>query len=115
MRKCGYTYILTNSRHTVLYIGVTSCLEKRLYEHRNHLIPGFTSKYKLHKLVYYEHYINIEDAIMREKQLKGKTRAKKESLIDSQNPTWKELDPSPSGQDDMRSFAFAQDDTLRSG
>ena len=94
MEKGGYTYILTNRHHTVLYIGVTSCLEKRLYEHRNHLIPGFTSKYKLHKLVYCERYDHIEDAILREKQLKGKTRAKKEDLINSQNPKWDELDPS---------------------
>lgn len=94
MKKGGYIYILTNNHHTVLYIGVTSCLEKRLYEHRNYLIPGFTSKYKLHKLVYYEWYECIEDAIHREKQLKGKTRTKKEALINSQNPRWHELDPS---------------------
>lgn len=94
MEKGGYTYILTNCRHTVLYIGVTSCLEKRLYEHRSYLIPGFTSKYKIHKLVYYERHERIEDAILREKQLKGKTRAKKEALISSHNPEWHELDPS---------------------
>jgi len=91
MEKGGYTYILTNNRHTVLYIGVTSCLEKRLHEHKNFLVPGFTSKYKVHKLVYYETYDRIEDAIGREKQLKGKTRAKKAALIDSQNPQWKDL------------------------
>ena len=94
MTKGGYTYFLTNSRHTVLYIGVTSCLEKRLFEHRNFLIPGFTSRYKVYKLVYYERYDRIEDAILREKQLKGKSRAKKEELIHSQNPSWNELDPS---------------------
>jgi putative endonuclease len=91
MEKGGYTYILTNSRHTVLYIGVTSCLEKRLYEHKNYLIPGFTSKYKIHKLVYYERFDRIEDAIYREKQLKGKNRSKKIDLINSLNPNWNEL------------------------
>ena len=94
MGRGGYTYILTNSRNTVLYIGVTSCLEKRLYEHRNHLFPGFTLKYRLHKLIYYERYDRIEEAIAREKQLKGKTRAKKVALINSLNPSWLELDPS---------------------
>jgi putative endonuclease len=91
MEKGGYTYILTNSRHTVLYIGVTSCLEKRLYEHKNYLIPGFTSKYKVHKLVYYERFDRIEDAIYREKQLKGKNRSKKIDLVNSSNPNWNEL------------------------
>ncbi|MEZ4743357.1 MAG: GIY-YIG nuclease family protein [Bdellovibrionota bacterium] len=94
MKKGGYIYILTNTRHTVLYIGVTSNLEKRLYEHQNNLIPGFTSKYKVHKLIYYEQYERIVDAIIREKQLKGKTRAKKIALIESQNPDWNKLDPS---------------------
>jgi len=96
----GYTYILTNLHNTVLYIGVTSDLEKRLYEHQNNLIPGFTSKYRCHKLVYFECHDRIEDAIFREKQLKGKTRAKKIALIESENPNWNELalhsgDPSP--------------------
>ena len=87
----GYTYILTNNRNTVLYVGVTSCLEKRLHQHKNHLIPGFTSKYQLHKLVYYERHDRIEDAIVREKQIKGKTRAKKIALIRAQNPNWNDL------------------------
>jgi putative endonuclease len=94
MGKGGFTYILTNTRNTVLYIGVTSCLERRLHEHRSNLIPGFTSKYGLKKLVYYESHLSIEDAIAREKYLKGKTRAKKEALISSLNPEWKEPDPS---------------------
>lgn len=94
MNKGGYTYILTNRHHTVLYIGVTSCLERRLTEHRLGLMKGFTSQYKTHKLVYYERYDLIEEAIMREKQLKGKTRAKKVALIDAFNPDWSELDPS---------------------
>ncbi len=91
MEKGGYTYILTNSTHTVLYIGVTSCLEKRLYEHRNYLVAGFTAKYKVHKLVYYEHFSCIEEAIFREKQLKGKARFKKEALINDLNPLWHDL------------------------
>ncbi|MCX6118893.1 MAG: GIY-YIG nuclease family protein [Proteobacteria bacterium] len=94
MIKQSYIYILTNRNNSVLYIGVTSSLEKRLFEHRNHLIPGFTSKYHLHKLVYYEQFDHIENAIAREKQLKGKTRAKKEALINSLNPSWSELDSS---------------------
>ncbi len=87
----GYVYILTNNRHTVLYIGVTANLAKRLYQHKNQLIPGFTAKYKTHKLVYYEQYDRIEDAICREKQLKGKTRKKKIDLIISMNADWNDL------------------------
>jgi putative endonuclease len=94
MIKQSYVYILTNRNNSVLYIGVTSSLEKRLFEHRNHLRPGFTSKYRLHKLVYYEQFDHIEHAISREKQLKGKTRAKKDALINSLNPSWSELDSS---------------------
>ena len=75
----------------MLYIGVTANLDKRMYEHRSDNIPGFTSKYKTHKLVYYERYDRIEDAICREKQLKGKTRAKKIALILSMNPDWLDL------------------------
>ena len=91
MEYGGFTYILTNSRHTVLYIGVTANLAKRLYEHKNYLVPGFTAKYNMHKLVYYERHDRIEDAIRREKQLKGKTRKKKIDLIVSINPKWSDL------------------------
>jgi putative endonuclease len=66
MKKGRYTYILTDTLHTVLYIGVTSCLERRLYQHRNNLIPEFTSKYRIQKLVYYERHELIEDAILPE-------------------------------------------------
>jgi putative endonuclease len=77
----------------VLYIGVTANLHKRIYEHKNNIIPGFASKYKVHKLVYYEHHERIEFAIEREKYLKGKTRSKKVALITAANPNWEDLTP----------------------
>ena len=83
--KGGYTYILSNTHRTVLYIGVTSYLERRSYEHQN---TG------LHKLVYYECHKRIEDAIAHEKQLKGKTRVKEAAIINLQNRDWHDLDPS---------------------
>ncbi len=87
----AYVYILTNNTHTVLYIGVTSHIEKRIYEHKNDLLPGFSKRYKLHKPVYCESCSNIVDAIRREKQLKAWRRAWKEDLINSLNPQWKDL------------------------
>ncbi len=89
--KQGYTYILTNTYNKVLYIGVTSNLSKRIYEHKNKLADGFTKKYNINKLVYYEVVPTIETAIQREKYLKGKTRAFKIDLINSFNPEWKDL------------------------
>ncbi len=86
-----YVYILTNKNNTTLYIGVTNDIERRIYEHRNELIEGFTKKYKTHKLVYIEHTNSVESAIQREKQLKGWSRAKKDILLSSQNPQWKDL------------------------
>ena len=77
MEKKGYVYILTNKHNTTLYVGVTSNLPKRIYEHKNKIIKGFTSKYNLNKLVYYEHYESIYEAIVREKQLKGGSRKRK--------------------------------------
>lgn len=91
MEKGGYLYILTNKRRTVLYIGVTSNLKERIYEHKNKRIPGFTAKYNLDQLVYFERFDSIENAICREKQLKGKTRIKKNSLITSLNASWRDL------------------------
>ncbi len=88
-----YVYIITNKFNTVLYIGVTNNLERRLYEHRNMLVEGFSSKYKLTKLVYYEETKDVKEAILREKQLKGWSRKKKEFLIATLNPTWEELQP----------------------
>ena len=84
-------YILTNKNHTVLYIGVTSHLIGRIYQHRQELAPGFTARYKLHKLVYYEIYRDALAAIAREKQLKTWNRAWKERLIADKNPSWRDL------------------------
>ncbi len=86
-----YIYILTTKNNAMLYIGVTNDLQRRLYEHKNKLADGFTKKYNLNKLVYYEEYSEVEEAIAREKQLKGWTRAKKEILINKENPDWIEL------------------------
>ncbi|RBI65304.1 excinuclease ABC subunit C [Vreelandella sulfidaeris] len=85
--------MLTNHTHRVLYIGVTNNLERRLYEHRQGLTPGFASKYRCHKLVWLEESSSIEDAIRREKQLKAGSRQRKNALVDSLNPGWKELAP----------------------
>ena len=88
----GYIYILTNKNNTVLYTGVTNNLLRRLEEHKQGLNPkSFTSKYKLYKLVYYESFFLIGDAIAREKQIKAGSRRKKEELINSINPNWKDL------------------------
>ena len=81
-----YIYILANTSGSSLYVGVTNNLERRLYEHRNGLIPGFTERYNVHRLVYYETTGDVESAILREKQLKGWRRSKKDALIDSMNP-----------------------------
>ena len=86
-----YVYILTNWDDSVLYIGVTGNLPRRLYEHRNHLVDSFSSKYNTTKLVYYEETNNPYSAIAREKQLKGWTRRKKNALISKLNPTWADL------------------------
>ena len=91
IEKKGYVYILTNARNTVLYTGVTSNLIKRVYEHKNKMVEGFTKKYNLDKLVYYEVFENIMNAIMREKQIKGWLRSKKIVLIEKNNPHWNDL------------------------
>lgn len=87
-----YVYILTNSTNKVLYTGVTNDLERRIEEHRNKMKPNsFTSKYNVHKLVFYEQTTDVKSAIAREKQIKGGSRAKKIALIEEVNPTWKDL------------------------
>jgi putative endonuclease len=92
MERGGAVYILTNKLNTTLYIGVTSNLQKRLYEHQNGLFPNsFVTKYNLKKIIYYEGFHSIEEAIGREKQLKGWSRKKKEDLIASKNPNWIDL------------------------
>ena len=84
-------YIMTNQFNTVLYTGVTSNLLRRVTEHKDKTIPGFTSKYNVTKLVHYEEYATMEEAIAREKQLKGGSRQKKVDLVNSMNPEWKDL------------------------
>ena len=85
------TYIMTNKYNTVLYIGVTNNLARRVYEHREKIVEGFTKKYNLTKLVYYEIFDDPTNAIKREKSLKNLVRRKKTELIISQNPSWKDL------------------------
>ena len=86
-----FVYILSNWNDSVLYIGVTGNLPRRLYEHRNHLVDGFSSRYHTEKLVYFEETTDVYSAIAREKQLKGWTRKKKNELIAKMNPEWKDL------------------------
>ena len=86
-----YVYILTNNRGNVMYIGMTNNLERRLAEHRSGETPGFTSEYQVHKLVHCEEFQCVEDAIAREKQLKGWRRAKKNALVERENPLWLDL------------------------
>lgn len=88
VRKSYYVYILTNKFDTLLYVGVTSDLCRRLAEHANGQYQGFTKQYRVHKLIYYEQYSDINDAISREKQLKGWTHEKKRRLIEKKNPDW---------------------------
>lgn len=88
--KQYFVYILTNESKT-LYIGVTNNIERRLYEHRHKLADGFTKKYQINKLVYFESFSDIAQAITREKTLKGWLRKKKVALINSVNPQWNDL------------------------
>ncbi len=91
MRKQYYIYIMTNKLNSVLYAGVTSNLEKRVHEHKSKLIEGFIKKYNVDKLVYYEVFDDINDAITREKQIKAGSRQKKIDVIAGINPAWKDL------------------------
>ena len=91
MEKTYYVYILANTWNTVLYVGVTADLQKRILEHRSKMVSGFTNKYKIDKLVYFEIFNDIYEAITREKQIKSGSRAKKEDLINGINPWWKDL------------------------
>ena len=85
-----YVYILTN-RSGTLYVGVTNDLERRIHEHRSGLVDGFTKAYRIHELVYFEECGEVVDAITREKQIKGWSRAKKVALIATLNPRWEDL------------------------
>tara|TARA_B100001179_G_scaffold112748_1_gene80429 strand:- start:55 stop:348 length:294 start_codon:yes stop_codon:yes gene_type:complete len=91
MEELFYTYILTNKNHTVLYIGVTSDLKRRLKQHKQKSNKGFTGKYNVEKLLYFESSPYVENAIKREKQLKKWNRAWKENLINEMNPDWNDL------------------------
>jgi len=88
--KGGYVYILAGKSAT-LYIGVTNNLERRIVEHKQKLVPGFTATYNINRLVYFERYEDIRDAIAREKQLKGWKRTRKVALIERENPQWRDL------------------------
>lgn len=85
-----YVYILAN-RWKTIYTGVTSALEGRVWEHKTKAKPGFTARYGIDRLVYFEHFTHVHDAIAREKQIKGWRRAKKVALIESMNPGWTDL------------------------
>ena len=90
-QKNYYVYLLSNWNNKVLYIGVTNNLERRIIEHRQKLVPGFTEKYNVNKLVYFEQTNDVISAISREKQLKKWRREKKNALVNSVNPGWKDL------------------------
>ncbi len=99
-----YVYILANWNNKVIYTGVTNNLERRLYEHKHKLVDGFTKKYNVNRLVYFDFCSSVESAIQREKQIKGWTRAKKNLLIEQMNPDWHDL-----------SEDWEKDPSLRSG
>ncbi len=103
--KTYFVYILTNQLGNVMYIGITNDLTRRIYEHMHKLVKGFTTKYNVDKLIYYEQYGDVREAITREKQLKGWTRAKKNTLVESMNPDWKDL---------IEDWYVAGDSSLRS-
>jgi putative endonuclease len=90
-KRTYYVYILASRRNGTLYIGLTNSLIRRIYEHKHELIDGFTKKYSVHNLVYYEEYTDIELAIQREKQMKKWSRKWKIDLIEKGNPDWKDL------------------------
>jgi putative endonuclease len=91
MGRRYFVYILTNRHNTVLYTGVTSELARRIVQHREKAIPGFTSRYNVDKLVFYEEVGDVYAAIAREKQIKGGSRRRKVALIDAMNPDWLDL------------------------
>jgi len=89
--KQFYVYIVTNKANTVLYTGVTNDIRRRVYEHKQKLVEGFTKKYNIVKLVYYEVFGDCTSAVLREKQIKAGSRKKKEELINSINEKWRDL------------------------
>ena len=104
MSKYYYTYIATNKNNTTLYTGVTNNLERRSFEHKNKLVKGFTSKYNICKIVWYDVFDSPSEAIYAEKKIKGWTRAKKINLITSANQDFQDLDPSQAQDDRKSSF-----------
>ena len=98
-------YLLTNKNKTVIYTGVTNNLERRLYEHEHNLVTGFTSKYNVDQLMYFEQTNNVDSAISREKQIKSWSRARKNQLIESMNPHWQSLNAIVKGQEIATSYS----------
>ena len=94
MNKQFYVYILTNRRKTVLYTGITNNLERRMVEHKSGLVKGFTKRYNLNRLVWFESLPDAQDAIRSEKRIKRWIRKKKIELIEEMNPEWKDLSES---------------------
>lgn len=90
-REVQYAVYIMANRTRTIYTGMTNTLRRRVNEHKEKLIPGFTKRYNINKLVYYEYYDDVRDAIAREKQIKGLLRTKKIALIESMNPTWRDL------------------------
>jgi putative endonuclease len=86
-----YSYLITNWNNKVMYVGVTNNLERRIYEHKNKMVKGFTEKYNVRKLVYFEDTKDVIAAIEREKEIKKWRRQKKDQLVNSSNPNWKDL------------------------
>ncbi len=86
-----YVYLLTNWNNKVMYVGVTNNLERRIYEHKNKLVKGFTEQYNVHRLVYYEETSDVNVALAREKEIKKWRREKKNNLVIAVNPGWKDL------------------------
>ena len=100
-----YVYLLTNKSNKVMYVGVTSHLERRVFEHKTKMVPGFTEKYNVNRLVFFEETQDVSAAIAREKEIKKWRREKKNQLVVAINPEWKDLSEgwfeiSPSGRDD---------------
>ena len=91
MDKQYYVYIMTNKNNTVLYTGITNDLKRRVYEHKEKLVEGFTKRYNINKLVYYNMFDDINSALIYEKQIKAGSRQKKVDLINDMNSTWKDL------------------------
>ncbi len=89
--ECNYVYILANDRGNVLYVGLTKNIKKRVSQHKSRKIVGFTHKYNVHRLLYYEEFSDRKTALFREKQIKRLTRGKKESIINLRNPKWEDL------------------------